>query len=205
MKKPTIIVNFKNHKKGKGVLKLAKQIQKVDKDIMIAIPDANIKEVTKKTKLKIYTQQLNLKNPVKTKATLLNHSEHPLKFRTLKRTISFCKKLKLKTVVCIPNLKTTKKILKLNPTMIAFEVPELIGTGKSISKYRPSSVKKFSHIIRIYNQKEHTKIKPLCGAGISNRQDVASAIELGCDGVLLSSAVTKSKQPGKLLKSMVKI
>jgi Thiazole biosynthesis protein ThiG. len=33
----------------------------------------------------------------------------------------------------------------------------------------------------------------LCGAGIKNREDVAKAIELGSDGILLASGIVKAK------------
>jgi len=47
------------------------------------------------------------------------------------------------------------------------------------------------------------KINPsvhiLCGAGISTGDDVAKAIELGTEGVLLASAYVKAKDPKKIL------
>ena len=39
------------------------------------------------------------------------------------------KKLKMKTVVCVKNVREAETYAKLNPTYIAIEPPELIGTG----------------------------------------------------------------------------
>ena len=49
-----------------------------------------------------------------------------------------------------------------------------------------------------------TKILPLCGAGISTAEDVKEAYNLGCKGVLISSAIAKSKNPIQLLKQLRK-
>jgi triosephosphate isomerase len=87
--------------------------------------------------------------------------------------------------------------------MLAFEVPELIASGKAISQYKSQSVKKFAQLVANFNKKYKTHIKALCGAGISNAQDVSSAVELGCDGVLVSSSIVKSKEPAKLLREMI--
>ena len=81
---------------------------------------------------------------------------------------------------------------------IAFEYPLLIGTGRSISKVKPGEVRRFSKVMR------KSKSIPLCGAGISNGKDVNLALQLGTRGVLLASAVAKAKNPGKIIKELVK-
>jgi triosephosphate isomerase len=37
----------------------------------------------------------------------------------------------------------------------------------------------------------------LCGAGVKSSDDVARAIELGADGVLLASGIVRAKDPYK--------
>jgi|TARA_Y100000310_G_scaffold91480_2_gene88851 triosephosphate isomerase len=206
-----IIINFKNYKSGKDVLSLAKKIH--NKKILVCIPSVNIKEVIDKTKLKVYAQHVDYQNSKRSTGfvtpksikkagvlgTLLNHSEHKLKLEEIKRTVNECKKLNLKVIVCASNLKEVNQIKKLKPFAIAFEDPKLIATGKSITKYNSKVINTFIKII------EKTKIIPICGAGISSREDYLKALELGCKGVLISSAIANSKTPEKFLKEISKI
>jgi len=46
-------------------------------------------------------------------------------------------------------------------------------------------------------------VKVLCGAGISKGEDVKAAIDLGTDGVLLASGVTKADNPETALQGLV--
>jgi triosephosphate isomerase len=43
----------------------------------------------------------------------------------------------------------------------------------------------------------------LCGAGVKNGRDVAKAIELGTDGVLLASGIVKAKDQKVILLDLV--
>ena len=72
---------------------------------------------------------------------------------------------------------------------MAVEPPELIGGNVSVSKAKPEIIEK-----SVEKVKEITgDVKVLCGAGIKNREDVAKAIELGSDGILLASGIVKAK------------
>jgi|TARA_Y100000310_G_scaffold270277_1_gene283991 triosephosphate isomerase len=130
------------------------------------------------------------------KGVILNHSEHKLSLNVLKATINRCKKLNLKTLICVSSLGEVKKIKKLKPSMIAYEARELIGTGKSVSKSKPKIVENFVKSLK------NTKIIPLCGAGISDGEDVRIAKQLGCKGVLVASAIAKAKNPKKIIKDL---
>ncbi|MEC7435876.1 MAG: triose-phosphate isomerase, partial [Candidatus Thermoplasmatota archaeon] len=46
-------------------------------------------------------------------------------------------------------------------------------------------------------------VRVLCGAGVKNGDDVARAIELGTEGVLLASGVTKANDPISVLRNLV--
>lgn len=201
-----IIVNFKNYKTGKEVLKFAKKIN--DKCTIAAVPSVNIEEVSKNTDLIVYSQHLDSKDSKRdtgfltpkaakkagAKGTLLNHSEHRIPLKKLKETIKECKKQGLKTIVCASNLKKVKEIKRLKPFAIAYEEPKLISSKKSITDYKTMDVLKF---VKALNG---TKIFPLCGAGINNKKDIENARKLGCKGVLISSAVMKSRNPKRLLR-----
>ena len=46
-------------------------------------------------------------------------------------------------------------------------------------------------------------VRVLCGAGVKNGDDVARAIELGTEGVLLASGVTKANNPLSVLRNLI--
>ncbi len=46
------------------------------------------------------------------------------------------------------------------------------------------------------------RVKVLVGAGISNKEDVKKALELGAEGVLLASAVTKAQNFYEKIKEL---
>jgi len=204
-----IIVNFKNYKEGKEVLKLVKQIGKYNKKIICAVPAVNISEVSNKG-IKIYAQAVwpfekgrgtgyvtpSAIKKAGAKGTLINHSENLLGFEEIEECVRLCKKNKLESVVCVSSIAETKKVMRFKPTAIAFEIPELISTGKAITDYYPKKIKEFVKALK------GTKIIPVCGAGISSRKDVIRAYELGCKGVLPASAIANTKNPEKILKTL---
>lgn len=66
-----------------------------------------------------------------------------------------------------------------------------IGSGQGI--VNPSE------IVRIV---EHATVPVLLDAGIGTASDAAEAMELGCDGVLLATAVTRADDPGLMASAM---
>ena len=215
--KPLIIVNFKTYKKatGKEALRLARICEDVSKKkkvkVMIAVQAADIYRISENVKIPVFSEHVDYEEPdAHTGAilvedvrengaigSLLNHSERRLSFDVLKKTIERCKRVRLKTIVCARNINEAKKIAKLNPDYLAYEDPKLVGSGRAISKVKPKSVELFVKVIK------GKKIVPLCGAGISNGDDVRTALKLGCKGILVASAVTKAKNPKKVLLNLV--
>jgi triosephosphate isomerase len=88
--------------------------------------------------------------------------------------------------------------------MLAVEPPELIGTGIPVSKAKPEVVSDTVSLVRRIN----SDVVILCGAGITTGEDVAAALKLGTQGVLVASGIVKAKDPYKALldfaKSMTK-
>ena len=204
-----IVINFKNYAFGKDALRIARKIEKYLPRAIIAVLDVDIEYLRKNTKLGIYAQHVDYEIGEKNtgfltpdslkkagaKGSLLNHSEHKMEFEDIMKTTRICKKLGLKLIICSSSLFQARKIMKLKPYAIAFESPELIGTGKSITKYRGKDVSSFSKMLK------GKGIIALCGAGINSKEDVLEAKRLGCNGVLISSAVMKAKSD-KLLKQL---
>ena len=90
---------------------------------------------------------------------------------------------------------------RFRPGAMAYEDRELIGTGKSITEYRKGEVKKF------VTKMKYSKIKLLCGAGINSAEDIREAYNLGCRGILISSAIAKVqlKKAEKLLREICRL
>ncbi len=201
------VINFKTYKTGKDALKLAKTIEKFNKNIIIGVQPSHLNEIATKTKLKVYSQHVDQFKPERhtgyiipetikkdgAKGTFLNHSEHKIPFRILKKTIKVCKETKLKTIVFASNLKEAKRIQKLKPDLLIIEPPELVATKTSVSKEKPELIRNIS---------KKLKTKFLVGAGIHTKEDVKIALKLGASGVALSSAITRSKNPKKVLKDL---
>lgn len=209
MKKPLVIINFKTYKQGKAAIKLAKAIEKFNKDIIIGVQATDIYEITKVTKLKVYAQHVDYFKPGrytgyilpeavkkdKAEGSFLNHSEHKLSFSVLKKTIKRCKKLKLKTLVFAKDLKEAKEIEKLKPDYLIIEPPGLVGGKISVSKAKPELIKNIAKTL---------KCKFLVGAGIHTSEDFKTALTLGASGIVISSAITKAKAPVKKLRELIR-
>ena len=208
MAKQTIIVNFKTYKQGKPAINLAKEIQKVSKNIIVAVQDSDVCEIKKSTKLKVFSQHVDpflpgrctgyiIPEAVKkdgASGTLLNHSEHKLDFKTIKETIKRCKQIKLQTAVFAASLKEAQKLKTLKPDYLIIEPPELVGGKISVSKAKPDLIK---------NTLKRLKYPFLVGAGIHSKEDIKIALKLGAKGIVISSAITQAKNPGKKLKELL--
>jgi len=131
--------------------------------------------------------------------SLVNHSEHRLKIADIDFIIKRAASLDLLTIVCTNNIAVSKAVAELKPYAIAVEPPELIGSGRAVSKVDPGIVE---NTVREVKRVDEGSVV-LCGAGITNSEDVRAAIELGADGVLLASGVVKAKDPRAALLDLV--
>ena len=73
--KPLVVINFKTYKQGAQAIKLAKIIEKVDKNIIIGVQASDIYEITKKTKLRVYAQHVDYFVRIGSTYPLQNKSE----------------------------------------------------------------------------------------------------------------------------------
>ena len=208
------IINCKNYDEisGDKIIKLAKISQRISKkykiQIAIAPPHHLIPLITKFNVI-VFAQHLDNKKigsttgymipeivkKSKINGSLINHSEHRISEKEIRSLIKRLKHLKLKTVLCVKNINELKKYVKLNPTFIAIEPPELIGTGKAISNERPQLITKAVESVK--SAKNSTKL--LCGAGIISGKDVTRAKDLGSKGILVASGIVKAKNWEKII------
>ncbi|OYT60453.1 MAG: triose-phosphate isomerase [Desulfurococcales archaeon ex4484_217_1] len=208
-KTPVLIINFKTYAQatGRRALELAKVAEKVAKElnveIVVAVQPVDIRLVAENVGIPVYAQHVDPVKPgahtghilpeaVKeagAKGTLLNHSEHRLRLDIINEAIQRAKEVGLETIVCADKPETSAAVAVLKPTAIAIEPPELIGTGISVSKAKPEVITNTVNIIRKIDE----NIPILTGAGITFRDDVEKALDLGTQGILVASAIVKAR------------
>ncbi len=205
-----IIINTKNYKSGDELLKLCKLIEHYDVHTIVSVPATDIYRISARTTLNVYAQHCNSVKDNKStghvsassirsaggSGTLINHSEKRIPLNIIKEVIEQCKKTHIVSVVCAKDLAEADKIAQFKPSAIAFEDPELISTGKSITTFRQHD------LVNFVKRLKGKAILPICGAGISSTEDVETAYKLGCEGVLIASAVANSKHPEELLEDL---
>jgi triosephosphate isomerase len=215
VKKPLIIINFKAYAEGtgEGALKIAKIAKKVSNEtgkcIALAPQFADIRTIAQEFEIPIFSQHIDpiepgahtgkiLPESIKEAGaigTLINHSERQIKISNIEETIFRAKSLKLTTVVCASTANISMSVATLDPDMVAIEPPELIGKGRAVSKVNPEIITNTVSLVR----KVNPRVAILCGAGITNGDDIKAAIKLGADGVLLASGVVKAKEQESVL------
>jgi triosephosphate isomerase len=213
------VINCKNYEEISGdkiikFIKIAEQVSKKYK-IKIAIsPPQHLIGLVANSSIPIIAQHIDdskigsttgfvipeLLKKSKVKGSLINHSEHRISNKEIEKLVLKLEELNMISIVCVKDIAEVKKYVKLNPNFIAIEPPELIGSGKAISKEKPDLIVKAADIVN--NSKNKTKL--LCGAGIVSGEDVAKAIELGSKGILVASGIIKSKDWNKIISEFAK-
>jgi triosephosphate isomerase len=216
---PVIAVNFKTYPQATGekAVLLAQTCEKVAKEygvsIVVAPQIADLYRVSKAVEIPVFSQHLDAGAPGRftghvlgesiveagCNGTLLNHSENRMQLADIEASIRKAEKLGLYTIVCTNNPLVSVAAASLNPSAVAVEPPELIGSGISVSQSQPEIISGTVEKIRAVNK----DVVILCGAGIGTGKDVEAAIKLGSQGVLLASAVAKSDKPEDVLKGLI--
>ncbi len=213
--KPLIVLNFKTYTESTGdnAIRLATMAKQVASDsgvTIIVVPQiVDILRISQQIEIPVFAQHVDGIAPgghtghvlaealaqAGARGTLINHSERRLQLAEVDAANEAAKRAHLATIICTNNIATTKAAASLTPDYVAIEPPELIGSGIPVSKANPEVVT---------GAVEAAKgIKVLCGAGISKGEDVRAAIELGTEGVLLASGVTKAQDPKAALQDLV--
>ncbi len=208
---PIVLVNFKTYSEGTGkkALELAKACEKVSSEtgvcVGVAPQSADIAPIACAVSIPVFSQHIDpvsagsftghiLAESVKEAGavgTLINHSERRLKLADIDAVVARARENGLASVVCSNNALVSAAAAALKPDMIAVEPPELIGTGIPVSKAKPEVVSGTVELVRRLNR----DVVILCGAGITRGEDVAAALKLGTEGVLVASGIVKAKDP----------
>ena len=213
------VINCKNYEEisGEKITKFVKTAEKVAKKFKVKIaiaPPQHLIGVVSNNSIPILAQHIDdskvgsttgfivpeLLKKSKVNGSLINHSEHRIPASEIKKLVVKLKELKMISIVCVKDVAEARKYAKLNPNYIAIEPPELIGSGKAVSKERPELITKAATAVKA--AKNQTKL--LCGAGIVSGEDVAKANELGSKGILVASGIVKAKDWNKIMSEFAK-
>lgn len=216
LRAPMIVVNFKTYieSTGKRAVELAEKAEKVNEETGVSVGVApqftDIRTIANTVRIPVLAQHVDPIKPggytghVLVEAikeagaigTLINHSERRLKLSEIDEAVRMVRENDLVSIVCANNPTTSAAVAALEPDIIAIEPPELIGTGIPVSKAKPEVVTDTVKLVR----KVNSRVTILCGAGITHGEDVAAALTLGTQGVLVASGIVKAKDPYAIMR-----
>ncbi len=219
LKAPVVILNFKTYleSSGENALELAKALESASAEsgiTMVAAPQAiDIYKIKEETGIPVLSQHIDAVSPgghtgsnlfesfVESgiDGSLLNHSEKRMPLADIAAVTKMLEDEKPISCICTNNVETSVAAATLSPTYVAVEPPELIGTGIPVSKADPEVVSGSVDKVKAIDK----NVSVLCGAGISTGEDMAAAIELGAEGVLLASGIIKAESPKDALLDLV--
>lgn len=216
MTEALIVVNFKTYATayGEAAETLGRMMAEVNTDArMVAVVSAfDLSAVASIEGLEVWSQHLD---PVSKGShtgwlepdaalergavgTIINHAEHKVSIDHVANLMEILPD-GFPICACAADVEEARALAKLGPTFIAVEPPELIGGDISVTTADPAIVSDTVAAVKEVNP----NVRVLCGAGVKNGQDVATAIQLGAEGVLLASGVTKANDPMGVLQDLV--
>ena len=202
MNTPIVILNYKTYLESSGekALELAQALKSASEEsgiTMVASPQAaDIYRIQDQISLPVFAQHID---PITPGGHTGSNLIETLIEADIDEVIQLCKKNNIESCVCTNNIQTSKAIATFNPDAVAVEPPELIGSGIPVSQAQPEVVEDSVKGVKSINK----NIKVLCGAGISTGDDMAAAMDLGADGVLLASGIVKAQNPKEALLDLV--
>ena len=217
---PLLVINFKTYLEstGKRAVELAKKTESIGESegvkMAVAPQFCDIERVAAAVSIPVYAQHIDAVSPgaftghilaesVKAAGadgTLINHSERQLLLKDIEKSIQLAKSVGLATVVCAGTARMAAAVSIPEPDIVAIEPPELIGSGRAVSKENPEIIRDSVRRIRTVNP----KVKFLCGAGVTTGDDVYAALKLGSEGILVASGVVKAPKPEDVLSDFCK-
>ena len=204
MKRP-LIINFKNYEEVSAdkAIKLAESArhvaEKLKIEIVVAPPQPVLALIAKSVQIPVICQHVDTEKmgpstgfvvPEIAKSygavgSLINHSEHRIDMSSIRSLVERMRKIGMTSIVCAQEPHEVVEISTFHPDFIAIEPPELIGSGRAVSKENPAIITKSV-------QGAGSRSSVICGAGITDKDDVAKAMELGSQGILVASGIVKA-------------
>jgi triosephosphate isomerase len=212
---PLLLVNFKTYLEstGKRAVDLSKKIEEVGRNTGVKVGVApqfcDIEQVATSVEIPVFAQHIDPVSPgaytgyvlpesvraAGAAGTLINHSERNVRLSEIESAVRRAREVGLQTVICAGTSKLAAAVALTEPDMVAVEPPELIGSGRAVSKERPEIISDSVRRIRMVNP----NARILCGAGISTGEDVYAALKLGAQGILVASGVVKAPNPENVM------
>lgn len=124
--------------------------------------------------------------------SLVNHNEHRISPSEVEQLVSRLRSLQMVSVVCARDDEEVRQFSRFDPDFIAVEPPDLIGSGKAVSKERPEIILESKKALDESKSSE-SQTRLLCGAGIADGIDAKLSVELGAEGILVASGVVKAE------------
>lgn len=216
---PRLIINLKAYMQSSGekAIEIARQADMVWKETGISVGVApnlvDLRSVAEAVNIPVFAQHVDpvsagaytghippeLIKEAGARGSLINHSEKQVNLHHLGMSVGKLRELGLISVVCASSPSESAAAAALSPDAVAIEPPELIGTGIPVSKAKPEAVQDSLRAVMDVNPDTDL----LCGAGITDGDDVRAAIKLGSYGVLVASAVAKSPDPYRKIRELV--
>ena len=169
------IINCKNYEEiaGDKIIKFIKIVEKISKKYKIKIavaPPQHLVGLVSKSSIPILAQHIDVSKVGSTtgfvvpellkksgvSGSLINHSEHRISSKEIAYLVPKLRDLKMISILCVKDVSEAKKYAKLNPDYIAIEPPELIGSGKAVSKEKPDLIIKAVEAVK--SAKNKTKL-----------------------------------------------
>lgn len=217
---PVVIVNYKAYPAcvGKRALEMTKALERVAHGTRVALAvapqAADILRVSQGAGVAVLAQHVDALLPgngtgstlpeavaeAGAIGSLVNHAERRLHLADIDACIHRLRALGLASVVCTNSASATKGAAALGPDFVAIEPPELIGGKVSVTTADPEIVRSSAKLAK----EAHQGVRVLCGAGVKTGDDLAMALKLGTDGVLLASAVTTASDPAAALSELLR-
>ncbi len=215
IKEPFFEYGPKCYMYGDVLLDIAKGLdalaEKYDVDVILDVPDTEIRMIAENTKrIHVYSQHMDslpvgkgmgrtLPEAVRAAGAvgvMLNHAEHKLTLPEIEEAIRRADEVGLATMVCADSIEEVKAVAALGPNILVAEPTELIGTGK------PADKEYVDEVIRCIRE-INPAIKPFPSAGISCGNDCYSIIKAGSSASGCSSAIAKAENPLALAEEMI--
>lgn len=131
--------------------------------------------------------------------SLINHAERQVAAKAAERSVDRLAERGLVSVVCAEDVGVVREVASFGPDFVAMEPPELIGGDVSVTTADPGIIQESVEAAHEVDP----DVTVLCGAGVKTGEDVAAALELGTQGVLVASGVVKADDPGAALAGLL--
>lgn len=217
---PLIVINHKVYPQGIGdrAVELARALEETaesypEATVALAPSHPDLGPVREATALPVLAQHVDGDRPgsgtgkvlpeslvdLGVDGSLVNHAERQVPRKAAEAAVERLTEAGLTSIVCAEDEGVVREVAAFEPPFVAMEPPELIGGDVSVTSADPGIVE--DSVAAAAEVSDEVTV--LCGAGVKSGEDVATALELGTEGVLVASGVVKADDPGAALADLL--